>query len=192
MLAVSFFLVNLGFLGWKASQLKNEYGKALDWKIVFFGAITFGVFSGCLSNWTNVGVIAISTFGWVSLLADASTSRLPTLLTALMGFEVLIGGVAFLGVGTRSSLVGAAMWFLAIGVGRVLRVVGRGDLYLAPVLGFWLGNAWLVGLVVACFTAGIWAVITAVRGRKRFPFGPHLIVGAYAAWLAQYVAAQVI
>ena len=187
MLAVSFLVLNLGFLVWKSRDFAGTYGSLLGPRIASFGALAFGVAVGFVSNWTDAGGIAMSTFGWVSLLADAATSRLPTLLTVLIGVEVGAGALLGSEVAFRSSLLGAFVWIVVIGLGFLIHTVGRGDVFLAPIIGFWLGDLWLIGLVITCTSAGIWAVVCLVRGRTRFPFGPFLVGGSVTAFVLMHL-----
>lgn len=153
----------------------------------------------------GVGVIGAMTvlvgIGWLSFLVDARVRKLPTELTYLMAAEVLaawfvsfvIAGFPIEGV--LGPLLGALLWSIVPLIGVFAGQVGRGDVRLAPVLGFALGTtsvtAAMVGLILSYLLAGIVALFIRSRGatgRDRFSLGPFLLI---ATWLTLAISALV-
>ena len=147
--------------------------------------------------------VAIAGAGWILLLVDARTQKLPTEVIGLVGACVVAAwGIYLIVLAARGQLdstaataailspvVGAGIWLLPTALGVRLSGMGKGDLRMAPVLGFALGTTSvplaLVGLMIAFLLAGGRAVILWRRTRTRttrFAMGPYLLIGAWTAW----------
>ena len=147
--------------------------------------------------------VAIVAMGWILLLVDVRVRKLPTELIAVMGALVVGAWGVYLAVmaaadhldsrsfasAVGAPAIGALVWVAPIGLGVRLAGVGRGDLRLAPILGFALGTSSvplaLGGLGIAFATAAAQAIAILFKGherRARFALGPHLLAGSWAAW----------
>jgi leader peptidase (prepilin peptidase) / N-methyltransferase len=133
-----------------------------------------------------VGIAA----GWI----DAYDRRLPD---ALILPAYPLAAALLLAHGDADTMlravVCAAMAMALYGIGCAVGQVGFGDVKLAGLLGLILGwVAWtapLIALVAAVLVGGGQAAVVMSMGRKDFPYGPAMLVGAATAvattpWLA--------
>lgn len=212
-LAVALVLLNAAYIYHRAPLLRARYPAAslpprlpLVWGTLIAGVIA--LFAGQLLT-PHAGALlqpawgaavpaagtAIATLGWIALLVDARSRKLPSELTWLMGAEVaaawLICWVAtgFSVPGLLGPLSAASLWVVPIYLGSLRGGVGQGDVRLSLVLGFALGTmslaAAVLGMVVAFLGSGLAALSLLQRGagsRTRFALGPFLLAGAWTAW----------
>jgi leader peptidase (prepilin peptidase)/N-methyltransferase len=125
---------------------------------------------------------------------DALTHRLVrsiTHLTAIVGFIFL--AVNAIRVEESSQLISAVTcaatsWCLFFVISKVAPTgLGTGDVRLVPVLGLYLGflgyNEAILGIFIACSSAGLVGVVLIAVGRgslkRRFAFGPYLAFGTF-------------
>jgi leader peptidase (prepilin peptidase) / N-methyltransferase len=126
-------------------------------------------------------------------MGDLATGRIPnrqvTCALVAGGLLMAVSTVAFGSVDllTRSLLgvvVAGAPW-LVVALGTSNRGVGGGDVKLAALLGLSLGQVDLLAveihLALALLTWMVLAIITRLRRRDRFVFGPALVGSAVAA-----------
>ena len=172
-------------------------------KVAASSALVGGLF-GLVLGWTGalVYLVPLVPIGVVLLIIDWRTTLLPTRIIhptyALLG--VLIPLAALLDR-DLDSLYRAGFGWLVIGgwfwiFWWVLNAWGFGDVRLARVLGPALGYlGWshmLMGLALMVFVGGIGGAVLGIANRslrRRFPYGPFMLVGAAAAvvaapWLA--------
>ena len=212
-LAVAFVLGNSVYLYFSGPRFATRYPKArvpapasLAWGALVAGVAALYAASlltpssgNLLEPWWGSGVAgALSSqvsIGWLSLLIDARAHRLPSELTKVMALQSLaawgltwvIAGASLRGV--VAPALGALLWVLPLLLGARLGQVGKGDVKLAPVLGFGLATmsvpAALVGLALSLLLAGVGAMRLKTRGASRsarFALGPYLIIGSWCAW----------
>ncbi len=79
-----------------------------------------------------------------------------------------------------------ALFFAAIHYGSRKKAMGEGDIYLAGIIGLYLGTTLsIVMWFMAFLTGAVYGVILLVSGKKKMrsavPFGPFLILGMYIA-----------
>lgn len=199
-------LVNATYVGVRGQALKSKYPDAelppatsMMWGTLIVGVISLYSLSGLARDGSPVGaVVATTTLGWISLLIDSRTHRLPSEITNIIALEVLVcWGLSVISLGPAASAfmnpaLGALIWLLPTLVGVLLSQVGRGDLRLAPVLGFALGTLGLstavLGLVLAYVPAALFALVVRFRAGKdgrRFALGPFLLIGTWTAAVVQ-------
>ncbi len=157
-----------------------------------------GAMSGAIVGW-QIGWQPLLA-AWVYLAAigvvlgyiDAQTRLLPTWLIApSYGVLVVLIGAAGLIDGDRDALVRSAFGWLTMGGFYFLmwfiypRGLGYGDVRLSGLLGLALGYlGWgelLVGMYAALVIGGVGGGLLAlvkIFDRKRYPFGPFMLVGA--------------
>lgn len=142
--------------------------------------------------------VSIVTLGWLAILIDLRTRRLPDALTALMAIEVVSSAVAApLAVPVADGwywalAASACIWVLPVAIGNRLGQVGLGDVKVAAVLGVALGTCSFglaaLGLMAAYVAAGVHASVRLSTakdhsvGTRRFAFGPYLLGAAIGTW----------
>ncbi len=212
-LAVAFVLGNAIYLYLAGPRLARRYSAAnvpapasLTWGTLVAGIAA--LYAGSLLStgagtlfepWWGSGaagaLASVVSIGWLSLLIDARSRRLPSELTAVMAVQSLLSWALAWTLsgptleGITAPLIGALLWGLPVLVGARLGEVGKGDQKLAPVLGFGLGTmslpAALTGLALSFLLAGIGAMrlkLAGARGSTRFALGPYLIVSTWCTW----------
>lgn len=151
------------------------------------------------------GVVALIAFLYLAaasvalVIIDLETQRLPNVIVLpsfvvaavlLTTASLLAGDVAPLGLAAIGVVASLGFYFLlAFGYRGGM---GMGDVKLAGVLGLYLGwlglGALLVGSFLPFLLGGLFAVVLIIArraGRKsRIPFGPWMILGAWAAIFA--------
>jgi leader peptidase (prepilin peptidase)/N-methyltransferase len=168
----------------------------LAWKLaVACGLVAAALAAGVGWSWTLLFLLPLAPIGVTLALVDWRTTLLPTRIIAPT-YAVTIAGVllATLAERSRDGLVHAAIgWAVMGGVFFVLwfiypRGLGYGDVRLSGVLGIALGYlGWpelLTGVYGAFLLGGVGgALLSLVRivNRKRFPFGPFMLVAALLA-----------
>lgn len=160
-------------------------------------AVVGGAF-GVVLGWT--GALAylapLVPIGAVLLVIDWRTTLLPTRIIhpTYMLLAVLVPVAALLDHDPRRLLVAAAGWLVVGGwfwiFWWLLSAWGFGDVRLARVLGPALGYlGWpyvFVGLAAMVLAGGVGGVLLAAVNRslrRRFPYGPFMLVGAAASVL---------
>lgn len=145
-----------------------------------------------LGVWVYVGAVAV-VLGYI----DARTRLLPTRIIApSYGVVVALLGAAAALDGATGPLLRAALGWLAMGGFYFLlwlvypSGMGYGDVRLAGLLGLALGYlGWaetLAGMYAGFLVGAIGGVALAVAGlvdRKRYPFGPFMLLGALVGLL---------
>ncbi|GAB3989966.1 prepilin peptidase [Nocardioides marmoraquaticus] len=171
---------------------------ALPWfapVVAVASAIVSGVFGAAL-GWTGALVLLVPLVpvGVVLLVVDARTTLLPTRVIhpTYAALAVLLP-LAALVDRDLDALVRAALGWLVVGgwfwvFWWLLGAWGFGDVRLARVLGPVLGYlGWsevVVGLLLMVLLGGVAGVVLTARDRdlrRRFPFGPAMLVGAALA-----------
>ena len=176
----------------------------LGLKLAASSAVIGGLF-GLVLGWTGalVYLVPLVPIGAVLLVIDWRTSLLPTriihptylLLAVLVPLAALLDRDldSLYQAGFGWLVVGAWFWIFW----RVLGAWGFGDVRLSRVLGPALGYlGWsymLTGLALMVFVGGIGGAVLGIAYRsirRRFPYGPFMLVGAAAAvvvgpWLAE-------
>lgn len=160
---------------------------------------------GLVLGWTGalVYLVPLVPVGVVLLVVDWRTKLLPTrILHPTYALLVVLVPLAALIDRDLESLYRAGWGWLLIGgwfwvFWWLLNAWGFGDVRLARVLGPALGYlGWpqlLVGLLLILLLGGVGGVVLAATGRslrRRFPYGPFMLVGALLAvvagpWLAR-------
>ncbi|MSS83924.1 prepilin peptidase [Actinomycetaceae bacterium WB03_NA08] len=178
---VCIFALNLWWLTRSAHKL-SLYSPRAQSPVIVGGAVLAGFATIFVRR--EAEALAVATLGWAAAWIDGWSRRLPTTLTLLMSLEVItlsLFSPAAAQIDQR--LIGASIWTAFTLIGFLMKSVGRGDVLLAPVLGFWLAPMAVTGLVLAILSAGLWSLICAFRGHSKFAFGPHLIGGAWVTWV---------
>ncbi len=161
-------------------------------------ALVGAAFGGVL-GWTGalVYLLPLVPVGVVLLVIDWRTTLLPTSLIhpTYAALAVLVPAAALIDQ-DLTSLYRAGWGWLVIGgwfwvFWAVLRAWGFGDVRLARVLGPALGylgwSQMLTGLALMVLLGGLGGAVLGLRDRslrKRFPYGPFMLVGAATAGLA--------
>lgn len=167
-------------------------------KMAVASALVGGASGGVL-GWTGalVYLLPLVPVGVVLLVIDWRTTLLPTrvLHPTYAALAVLIPAAALIDQ-DLGSLYRAGWGWLVVGgwfwvFWAMLRAWGFGDVRLARVLGPALGYlGWsqvLTGLVLMVLLGGLGGAVLGLRDRslrKRFPYGPFMLVGAATAGLA--------
>lgn len=163
-----------------------------------WSALVGGVFAAQL-GWTGalLYLAPLVPVGVALLVIDWRTTLLPTRIIhpTYLGLAVLIPAAALVD-GDLTSLVRAGWGWLVIGAWFwgfwwLFGAWGFGDVRLARVLGPALGYlGWahiMMGLALMVFVGGIGGVVLAAVNRslrRRFPYGPFMLVGAAIAVVA--------
>lgn len=123
---------------------------------------------------------------------DIAERRLPDAIV-LPGYPIIllaVGADAVLaGSDLRQALIAAIAYGGTLLVLHLLGGMGLGDVKLAPVLGLLLGAtspvAAVAGPLLAMFAGGAAAIVALIRfgPRAHIPFGPPMLLGAWAALL---------
>ncbi len=155
---------------------------------VFSGVLAVAAFLATDANILQAALFFVGLWGLLLIaVIDARTRTIPDVLTAV----VFIAGIAFqwLHTGTLpvvAALVLAGFFLFQWAVSRG-RWVGVGDILLAGAIGAFVGTPlaalWTL-LAAYAFGAGVAVVLLALKKLHRgdmIPFGPFLVIGAYAA-----------
>ncbi len=222
--ALVILATNLLWLGLSGSKLLSRYLPAeslqpltLVWGSALLGSVA--IYLGAAQRpslpggwgWTGDGTgvvigvgVVLASLGWISILIDARTLRLPDSITALMGLEVLLFVLLPPASGPVSSawfwaiLLGAAAWTIPLLLGFRFGQVGRGDIKIAPVLGAALATCSfrvaILGLLAAFTVAALRALFLMARpgSRTRIPFGPYMVGSAIGCWALAAVGPMVL
>ncbi len=211
--ATAIVAINAIYLGARGNYLRTQYPQArvpsslsLVWGSLLLGSLTIWMGSGLEPSPGSLGdpscgvgvagvLTSVVSLGWLSLLIDSRSRKLPTELTFLMAVEVIIAWFICLfivGFGTEgilAPLLGALLWWVPSFIGARTGQVGRGDVRLAPILGFGLGTmslaAAVLGLLLAYLLAGAAALQLKSKGaaaNDRFALGPFLLVGTWGSF----------
>jgi leader peptidase (prepilin peptidase)/N-methyltransferase len=146
-------------------------------------------------SWSLLFLLPLAPIGVTLALVDWRTTLLPTRVIAPTYAVTIVGVVlAALAEQSRDGLVHAAIgWAVMGGIFFVLwfiypRGLGYGDVRLSGVLGIALGYlGWpelLTGVYGAFLLGGVGGALLSVLrivNRKRFPFGPFMLVAAVLA-----------
>lgn len=145
--------------------------------------------NGDIGSATLILTIGLVTMLILETVFDLKYMILPDYATGIMALMIIIIGL-ITGQDLISSLGGAAIGAGVIG-GIYLATRGRGmglgDVKLMPVLGWWLGWQLTIVALYLAFIGGamVGLVLLAagkVKRKQPIPFGPFLMMGAYAAW----------
>lgn len=167
----------------------------LGWRLAITGAVAGGVVGWRLGAQPVLAVwVYLAAVGVVLAYVDAQTRLLPTRVIA-PSYAVVAGllVVAAWLDGDWGLLAGAGLGWLAMGGFYLLMWLvypaglGYGDVRLSGLLGLALGYlGWaevLVGMYAGFLVGGVvGALLAAVKivDRKRYPFGPFMLIGAVA------------
>ena len=168
----------------------------LAWRTSAASAVVAVVLAASVGwSWTLLFLLPLAPIGVTLALVDWRTTLLPTRIIAPT-YAITVAGVllAALGEQSRDGLVHAAAgWAVMGGIFFVLWFVypkglGYGDVRLSGVLGIVLGYlGWselLTGVYGAFLIGGLGGALLSVLrivNRKRFPFGPFMLVAAVLA-----------
>lgn len=133
-------------------------------------------------------VLAVYDLRWM-ILPDKVVAPLIMPILVLVGTSVYIASDLQPLIGSASAAILFGGFFYALAAVSKGAWMGGGDIKLVFVLGLLLGlKATTLGLLFAFWGAAIVAIILIVAGKKGrrdvLPFGPFLILGAIAAYLA--------
>ena len=189
---------------WVRRSLRTDGGQRMSQRTVrVSSAVSTAVAFGLLvwrfgMVWVLPALLAFAAASVVLSIVDLAEKRLPNAVIAstLVAVAVLLV-VAALGTGQWRSLLwafggGAAMFAVYFLLALISpSAMGMGDVKLAALVGLvlgWFGLAtWLVGLLAAFVVGGIIALIALalrrVTLRGSIPFGPSMLIGAFAAVL---------
>jgi leader peptidase (prepilin peptidase) / N-methyltransferase len=183
-------------LGWLPSPEEEPEVRFIELDSRRFRLILFGLAFGC--GWLALALTSPTVWPiWAPLaglgallgLIDAKTTFLPLRLHYLTLALVVLGVLASawwrgqwqpLALGATGAAVALALYAV---VWRVSSgELGFGDVRLAGLLGLAAG-ATSYSALLWCFLLGsavgaIWAVVVRLRGRKAFPYGPSMLLGA--------------
>ncbi|MBW8752396.1 MAG: prepilin peptidase, partial [Propionibacteriales bacterium] len=168
----------------------------LAWRTAVASALVAAVLAASVGwSWSLLFLLPLAPIGVALALVDWRTTLLPTRIIA-PAYVITVVGVllAALGDHSRDGLVHAAIgWAVMGGIFFVLWFVypkglGYGDVRLSGVLGIALGYlGWselLTGVYGAFLLGGVGGALLSllrVVNRKRFPFGPFMLVAAVLA-----------
>ena len=168
----------------------------LAWRTALASGLVAAVLAASVGwSWSLLFLLPLAPIGVTLALVDWRTTLLPTRVIAPT-YAVTIVGVllAALAEHSRDGLVHAAIgWAVMGGIFFVLwfiypRGLGYGDVRLSGVLGIALGYlGWpelLTGVYGAFLLGGVGGALLSVLrivNRKRFPFGPFMLVAAVLA-----------
>ncbi|WP_099332006.1 prepilin peptidase [Actinomyces minihominis] len=222
--ALVILTANLLWLGLTGSRLLSRYlpaerlrpvtlvwGSALTGSLaIYLGAVQRPSLPGGW-GWGDAGTgvvvgigVVLTSLGWISILIDSRTLRLPDPITGLMALEVLLFVLLPPALGHVGSAwfwaitLGAVTWTVPLVVGFRLGQVGRGDIKLAPVLGAALATCSfriaVLGLLAAFTVAALRALFLMARpgSQTRFPFGPYMVGSALGCWVLAAVGPMVL
>ena len=146
---------------------------------------------------TGLALMAFAACLLVLAVIDLDTYLLPDSLTLPLVWAGLLFNLLGSYVSLESSVSGAALgylvlWFIyqAFKLFTGKEGMGYGDFKLLAAIGAWLGVASLFSVVFFASVFGIafGLIIQTIRGKKKtdaFPFGPCLVMGAFA-WMAGF------
>jgi leader peptidase (prepilin peptidase) / N-methyltransferase len=144
-----------------------------------------------LSGAYLAGVLA--AIAWIDGRRQIIPDWLNGLLAAGGGVAVMVLGRPSLMDAIAGAAIGAsAFWALRITYHRLRRRsgLGLGDVKFAGAAGIWVGASGLPWMLLVASVSGLlWAIAAGfvrggVDGQTRVSFGPHLALGALAAWMA--------
>lgn len=152
------------------------------------------------------GFVALALMGFTSSLLvlaviDLDTYLLPDSITLPLLWVGLLFNMFTETVPLASAVSGAALGYLILWlIYQLFKLVtgkegmGYGDFKLLAAIGAWLGVTSLFSVVLFASVFGIvfGLIIQTIRGKKRtdaFPFGPCLVMGAFA-WMAGFDLTQ--
>jgi leader peptidase (prepilin peptidase)/N-methyltransferase len=168
----------------------------LAWRTAAASALVAAALAASVGwSWSLVYLLPLAPIGVTLALVDWRTTLLPTRIIAPTYVITVLGVlVAALGDRSRDHLLHAAIgWAVMGGIFFVLwfvypRGLGYGDVRLSGVLGMALGYlGWpelLTGVYGAFLLGGVGGALLSVLrivNRKRFPFGPFMLVAALLA-----------
>ncbi|HET7684195.1 MAG TPA: A24 family peptidase [Marmoricola sp.] len=176
-------------------RLYAEIGASpgLAWKAAVASGVAAGLMGLVLGwDWRLLPLVALTPVGVALAVIDWQTTLLPTRLIApsyvLTGVLVLLAAVLM--QDRDVAIRGLVGWLAAFAFFLLLwfiypRGMGYGDVRLSGVLGMVLGQVGyatlLVGIYAAFVIGGVGGLLLSVLrivDRKRFPFGPFMLVGA--------------
>ncbi|HET6529833.1 MAG TPA: prepilin peptidase [Actinoplanes sp.] len=148
-------------------------------------------------SWELPAYLYLAAVAVALTMIDLDTFRLPdrivkpsyAMAVALLVPAALIGDSG--GAILRGFAAAAVLWLLFLGI-RLLGPMGRGDIKLAPLLGFYLGwlgwSAVAVGAFAGFLLGGLAGItlmaVRLARFKSRIPFGPYMLAGAFVAVFA--------
>lgn len=168
----------------------------LAWRTALWSGLVGAVLAASVGwSWSLLFLVPLAPIGVALALVDWRTTLLPTRVIApTYAVTVLLVVVAALADQSREGLVHAAIgWAVMGGVFFVLwfiypRGLGYGDVRLSGILGIALGYlGWselATGIYGAFLIGGLGGALLSVLrivDRKRFPFGPFMLVAALVA-----------
>jgi len=177
---------------------KMEKTKMPELKQVVFGAgfvITFVIwlliFAVELSAFSLLRTAFIISFGYVAMVYDINTKRIPNMLVSLMvlGWVMLIVPMLFIETQSAVKLIAESLLGLLIGGGLFLLVyiisrrgLGGGDVKFMAAAGLYLGlgetiPAILYGTVLAAITGLILLILKKIGSKDTMPLAPFLFIG---------------
>ena len=150
---------------------------------------------------TALALMAFVASLLVLALIDLDTYLLPDSITLPLLWAGLLFNLFAQYVPLESAVSGAALGYLVLWlIYQLFKLVtgkegmGYGDFKLLAAIGAWLGVTSLFSIVLFASVSGIvfGLAIQTIRGKKRtdaFPFGPCLVMGAFA-WMAGFDLAR--
>lgn len=177
-------------LGWRSATASAAIGALLGWSLGW--------------SWSLLVWLPLVPIGVALAVVDWRTTLLPTRVIAPAYALVILTTLAVAAVeGDWQVVTGAAIGWAVMG-GAFLalwliypRGLGYGDVRLSGVLGIALGQlGWVVlltGMYAGFLIGGLGGLLLAalrVVDRRRFPFGPFLLLGALTGVLAGPTLAQ--
>jgi leader peptidase (prepilin peptidase)/N-methyltransferase len=168
-------------------------GPGLAWKSAVATAVVTGVFGLSLGwDWRLLALVVFAPVGVALAVIDWQTTLLPTRLIApsYVVTGALVVAAAVLVQDRDVAIRGGVGWLATFAFFFVLwfiypRGLGYGDVRLSGVLGMALGQLGYASLLVGVYGAFILGgfgglVLSALRlvDRRRFPFGPFMLLAA--------------
>lgn len=180
-----FPIISFLVLGGKCRKCHHPIG--IGYLLVELGSAVFFVFAFALHPESPVTALVLAFvlyFLFLACVFDASYQQIPDVFTIFIGILALVSLV--LGADIVSAFLGAAVMLVWFGGQWLLsrgKAVGTGDIFLAAVLGLYLGFRYAVMTLVFSYMAGAIILVAMILLKKirakqqRIAYVPFLAIG---------------